>query len=128
MSTSTCPPPTETPNLVNLPIPRGVNVVVMTGSHASNPEMAVCCKPNAVQLVNDCFLWCELPKSYLNGTSPEQGVDSFHTCLRINGGNDTVNRSIGWRLASGGEAVKGLSITQLGIWTLLTMAFVAGMQ
>lgn len=52
--------------------------------------MVACCQPNPVQVVDNCMLWCEIPKSYFDNGASHQDVEAkMSSCLRLQGGNNT---------------------------------------
>lgn len=101
---------TAIPDIMSLPIPQNINVMVVPGSNASFPPMVTCCQPNPVQVVNNCSLWCELPKSYFEkGASHQDVQDQTSNCLRVNGGNNTRPKITGWQFNAGART---------GSWTV----------
>ncbi|KAK3325980.1 hypothetical protein B0H66DRAFT_144789 [Apodospora peruviana] len=46
------------------PIPSEINYFV-TAAPPNDDAMRACCEPNAVQVVDTCFVWCELPRPFL---------------------------------------------------------------
>ena len=47
-----------------------------------DPAMITCCSPNPVNLVESCWLWCQLPSSYANLSSSDAASD-FNKCLDL---------------------------------------------
>ena len=111
MSTNaTCPGNASIPSIESLPVPQDINVMVIPGSNASYPPMRACCQPNKVAVVNDCWLWCEVPKSYFERDASQQQVqDATSGCLRAYGRNGTAPEIIGWQFNTGARA---------GMWTV----------
>lgn len=100
MTTSFCTPDTVIPSFENLPIPKNLSVYARPGTSTSLPALKTCCAPNAVQLAESCYLWCQIPDSYFNASkSKEDIMDKFDDCLYNNGIGH--NRSIsGYRIVS----------------------------
>ncbi|KAK3367886.1 hypothetical protein B0H63DRAFT_536012 [Podospora didyma] len=69
-----------------LPIPSTVSWFVVSAP-LNDTGMQACCAPNAVNLVENCFLWCELPWSYINDGNKKIGQErantAFRGCLKI---------------------------------------------
>lgn len=108
MANITCPD-SALPDIASLPIPKNISVMVVPNSDTSYAPMVPCCQPNPVQVVNDCSLWCEVPKSYFNNSASHQAVqDATSACLRANGRNSTAPRIIGWQFSAGART---------GMWT-----------
>jgi hypothetical protein len=117
ISSQTCPPNTELPVLSTLPIPQNINVVATPGNDTSYPPMQACCEPNLVQIVDRCYLWCEIPKRYLNYTDKDTTAVVVSACLRRNRVNETDFRIIGYGFNA--AARPGMaSAKQLGLWVL----------
>lgn len=117
-----CPPNTELPDIGNLPIPKDLNVYVQPGTNVSVPGLVTCCSPNKVQLANTCYVWCQIPDTFFNGTKSSSTLtDGFDKCLFDN--NAARNRSIsGYRIASG--ATKAVPSIQALCIILLVVAFI----
>lgn len=108
MANTTCSD-SAIPDIISLPIPQNINVMVVPGSDASYPPMVTCCQPNRVQVVNNCSLWCEVPKSYFdNGANHQDVTDATSACLRRNARNGTGPRITGWQFNAGART---------GMWT-----------
>ncbi len=121
---STCPAsPTSMPDFSTLPIPQNVNVFGTPGNDTSAyPPMTACCAPNPVQIVDGCYLWCELPAQYFNGTSGKQGAeDAFKACLAENKGTEEGERISGFQMNSAGR-MGGLKGWTVGMVLLLGLA------
>ncbi len=124
-TTTSCPGGNSAvPDLRSLPIPQNINVMVRTGTNTSNPAMSTCCAPNRVQIVDGCYLWCEVPRRYFNGSTSQSGVtSSLMSCIRAaNRGRNNTDESIitGWQFNTGARAA-GTTATakQIGLWVLL---------
>ncbi|KAK4031247.1 hypothetical protein C8A01DRAFT_21506, partial [Parachaetomium inaequale] len=61
------------PTSPSLPIPHDINVVATPGNDTSYAPMAICCAPSTVQIVDRCYLWCDIPKRVLNGINGHPG-------------------------------------------------------
>jgi len=116
-SNAVCRPYTEIPDFVNLPIPQNINVVATPGNDTSYPPMKACCEPNRVQIVDGCYLWCEMPKRYFNGTDKDSARSSFSSCLVFQQGNTTDRRITGYQLNAATRPGLG-SAKQVGLWAL----------
>lgn len=82
MANTTCPD-SSIPDIASLPVPHNINLMVIPGSNASYHPMVTCCEPNPVQVVNECWLWCEVPKSYFDhGASHQAVTDATSSCIR----------------------------------------------
>jgi hypothetical protein len=44
--------------------------------------MEACCTESPVNRVNDCYVWCELPESFMKDKDDSTLLDNFNTCLR----------------------------------------------
>ena len=117
-NTTTCPS-AAVPAIESLPIPQDINVMIIPGTNKQAPAMTACCEPSPVQIVNDCWLWCEIPASYwVNGTASNAAVrQATETCLRTNGRNLTEHRITGWHFNAGGRVGAG-SVRTVGLWVL----------
>jgi hypothetical protein len=117
-SPPTCPNP-AIPAIESLPIPQDINLMIIPGTNKQDPAMTLCCEPNPVQIVNDCWLWCEIPASYwVNGTASNDAVQqATGACLRTNGRNLTESRITGWQFNAGGRVGAG-SVRSVGLWVL----------
>lgn len=105
------------PAIEALPIPQDINVIALPGTNTSDPAMVTCCAPNRVQIVDGCYLWCEIPASYFNGTDDEGAQQGTSSCLRVNGRNYNESRITGWQFNAAARAGTG-SAKQLGLWML----------
>lgn len=114
MANATCPGDTSIPSIESLPIPQDINVMVVPGSNTSYPPMTTCCQPNKVEVVNDCWLWCQIPQSYFDhdGASQQDVQDATSSCLRVNGQNATGPKITGWQFNASARA---------GMWTVKEM-------
>ncbi|KAB5522075.1 hypothetical protein GE09DRAFT_500306 [Coniochaeta sp. 2T2.1] len=88
------------PDIESLPVPHDVNLMIIPGANASSPQMVSCCAPNQVQVVNDCWLWCEIPKSYYdqNGGNKD-GVQASLSSLSEGKSRKHNDRTADYRLA-----------------------------
>ncbi|RKU46598.1 hypothetical protein DL546_006118 [Coniochaeta pulveracea] len=118
MANTTCGDPTAIPELSSLPIPQDINVLAVPGSNVSSAPMVTCCQPNPVHVVNNCTLWCEIPKSYFdNGASHDTVSAALSTCLRTNMGNSTSPSAAGFQFNSG-VRTGGWTVKELGVFVL----------
>jgi hypothetical protein len=80
----------------NLPIPGNIAYAVIPGQNASAPWMVNCCDPYPVQLVESCWLWCQLSPG--TGSHANASVDAimhdFESCLDDNRRDLNVSASI----------------------------------
>lgn len=118
VATTTCPPHTSLPEIHNLPIPQNINVMVTPGNDTSYRPMAVCCEPNTVQITDGCYLWCELPERYFNGTDKDGARASSSSCMNFQGLEDDGRRIIGWQMNGSGARPAVGSAKQIGFWVL----------
>ncbi|KAK4149664.1 hypothetical protein C8A00DRAFT_37751 [Chaetomidium leptoderma] len=115
VANATCPT-TSMPDIQTLPIPQDINVVVTPGNDTSYRPMETCCEPNLVQIVDRCYLWCEIPERYFNGTNKDGAWSATSSCLRLHpdaGGR----RIIGAQLNTAARPGMG-SAKQIGFWVL----------
>ncbi len=115
---TTCPAPTSIPDLQTLPIPQNINVMATPGNDTSYRPMAVCCSPSAVQIVDRCYLWCELPARYFNGTDKAGARSASSSCMGFNAMNSSEGRIIGWQMNAGSRPRMPGSAKQIGLWVL----------
>ncbi len=114
----TCRPKTEMPDFVNLPIPQNINVFGTPGHDTSYYPMAACCAPSLVQIVDRCYLWCEIPKRYFNGTDKNGARDAITSCMVLQMyKNETEGRIMGVQMNGVGRVGVG-SVTRVGILVL----------
>lgn len=92
MSNITCPPDGQLPSFHSLPIPSNVNAILLSGKNVSDTVIDTCCSPSSVNLVNWCYLWCEAPAQYLNGSGQDDSAvtTAFSNCLSRNGEPKTI--------------------------------------
>ncbi|KJR82130.1 uncharacterized protein SPSK_03711 [Sporothrix schenckii 1099-18] len=111
---STCPGAGVLPDLESLPIPHDVPVAVIPGTNASEPDMVACCSPNAVHVVEGCYLYCQAPPA-----NPD--LSSFGNCLTVNHRDLNKSRILGFSndAAPGGHTSPSMTMAQLGVWALL---------
>ncbi len=126
MATATYPGDNSAiPAIESLPIPQNINVMVPTGTNTSNYAMTTCCAPSRVQIVDGCYLWCEVPRRYFNNSASHNDVtSSMLACIRAaNRGKDTSGESVitGWQFNAGGKIGAG-TVRQVGVWVLLVSA------
>ena len=117
MANTTCPPATSIPDIQNLPIPGDINVMATPGNDTSYPPMEICCEPNIVQIVDRCYLWCEIPERYFNGTDKDGAQRATSSCLGANRGNTSDLSIVGWQMNAAGRPGMG-SAKQIGLWVL----------
>ncbi|KAK3296584.1 uncharacterized protein B0H64DRAFT_372037 [Chaetomium fimeti] len=99
----TCPN-AAIPDIAGLPVPHDINLMIVPEWDKRDPAMVACCDPNPVQVVKDCWLWCEVPASYFdNGTANDAVKEATSSCLRINGRNITESRITGWQFNTAGR-------------------------
>ncbi len=114
----TCPGPSSIPTLQSLPIPQNINVMATPGNDTSYPPMEICCSPSTVQIVNRCYLWCELPERYFNGTDKAGAQRASSSCMELNAMNSSGGRIIGWQMNAGSRDRMPGSVKQIGLWVL----------
>jgi hypothetical protein len=105
------------PAIESLPIPQNINAIVLPGTNTSDPAMVTCCAPNRVQIVDGCYLWCEIPASYFVGSDDAGARSATSSCLEEHGRNYKESRITGWQFNAGTRAGAG-SAKQLGLWAL----------
>lgn len=116
-SVMACPPRTEMPEFSNLPIPKNINVVGTPGNDTSYLPMEACCEPNPVQIVDRCYLWCEIPKRYFDGTDKERAKSAMSACLSFYRKDSSDLRVVGFQFNA--AARPGMvSAKQIGLWVL----------
>lgn len=117
---SSCRPYTEIPEFNSLPIPQNINVVATPGNDTSYPPMQLCCAPNRVQIVDGCYLWCEIPRAYFNNTDKNGAMGGFGACLTAQKRrtNTTDPRIIGYQFNAAARPRMMGSATQIGLWVL----------
>lgn len=127
MANSSCPLGNSAlPSIVTLPIPQNINVMVRMGTSTSNLAMSTCCAPSRVQIVDGCYLWCEVPRRYFNGSSSRDDVMfEMAACITAtNTGRNITNDSVitGWQFNTGARAGTGTA-KGIGLWVLLVSGF-----
>lgn len=111
-----------------LDVPDNVTYAVIPGTNTSDPWMVNCCAPNPVQLVNNCWEWCEITDSMasFNVSSPNDHTDqvsaAFSTCLVVN--KRLLNESNGLEIraksfATGGRQTLAKSSALMVTWVVL---------
>lgn len=84
------------PNIIraNYPIPDSVSYFVGSTT-LDDPGMRACCGTNALNLIDNCYVWCSIPEEYLGNRTnriPEEDVGrAFRDCMTRN--NGTVKSS-----------------------------------
>ena len=127
---ATYPGRTALPDIQNLPVPQNINVMVSTGSDASDHLMEVCCAPNLVHVTEGCpYLWCEVPQRYFqNGpTSHNSVISSMSVCMSSAGGDSLSNGDPGgvsWHFNAGFQT-ETVTAKQIGLWVLVVSGFTA---
>ncbi|WYZ37664.1 hypothetical protein EsH8_II_001170 [Colletotrichum jinshuiense] len=119
-ATNTSCPTSSVPE--NLSIPQNITYAVIPGQNASDSWMSSCCHPNPVQLVQDCWEWCEIPTSITNGTASEMITDAFGNCLRINGRNSTGSNGLLVHVSSAATLDRYVSFTKMALAALMATA------
>ncbi|KAK4033073.1 hypothetical protein C8A01DRAFT_50265 [Parachaetomium inaequale] len=122
MANTTCPS-ASIPAIESLPVPQNINLMIIPGTDTAARPMVPCCAPNPVQLVNDCWLWCEIPASYFNGTDKEGARQASSACLETNGRNLTGSRITAWQFNAAGRVGTG-SVREIGLWVLAVSGLV----
>ncbi len=117
-SAISCRPASEIPDLSNLPIPQNLNVVATPGNDTSFPPMAICCAPNLVQIVDRCYLWCEIPKSYFNGTDKNGAMSGFSACMLLHKPDTDGLRITGYQFNAAPRLGAMGSARRIGVWVL----------
>ena len=81
--------------------------------------MRLCCAPNRVQIVDGCYLWCEIPKAYFNNTDKNGAMSGFAACLTVQKRitNNTELKITGYQFNAAARPGMG-SATQIGLWVL----------
>ncbi|KAK4100090.1 hypothetical protein N658DRAFT_497562 [Parathielavia hyrcaniae] len=119
MENTTCTG-TAMPDIHNLPVPQDINVMVTSNVNltASRMGMEACCQPNTVNAIDDCYLWCEIPASFLNGTNKDGAANQMQTCVSLN--STGKGRGItGFQLNGSAAARPGMgSVKGIAFWVL----------
>ncbi|KAK3900372.1 hypothetical protein C8A05DRAFT_36000 [Staphylotrichum tortipilum] len=128
---SSCGPPTSIPDFSNLPIPNTINVVATPGNDTSYPPMVTCCAPSRVQIVDGCYLWCEIPARYYGKDgkgSKDDARSDVSSCLRSSrrgngsGEEEHGGRIVGFQMNGAGRTAGG--VRGVGVWVLAVMGLV----
>lgn len=82
--------------------------------------MTNCCAPNPVNLVNNCYLWCQLPPSQLYVDSDGLLTSDFDDCLRANGLNIDETPISGYHYFNGAGMVAP-TIKGVWVWALFVV-------
>lgn len=132
------PPYNAQPAILGIPeIPKDINVAMIGGTDVAHPAMVHCCWPNHVQLLNGCFLWCQIPEPRPDEKDSlgqpkvkfEHADDifgNFTTCLRSDSGyNTSVNLAIQGNIPNmAGERVRP---PRLGSFVAMGLLVAAGL-
>ncbi len=118
-NTTTCPAPTSIPDLQTLPIPQNINLMATPGNDTSYRPMEICCSPSTVQIVDRCYLWCELPERYFNGTDKQGAQSASSSCMGFNTMNSSEGRIVGWQMNGGSRPGMPGSAKKIGLWVLV---------
>ncbi|KAM7185772.1 hypothetical protein V8F33_012221 [Rhypophila sp. PSN 637] len=130
------PPYNAQPDIQGIPtLPQDINIAMIGGENVSHPAMVWCCYPNHVQLLDSCFLWCQIPEPAGENEKDSQGrskfshaqdiADNFTSCLRHDPGfNRSENRGIQWHIPNSAPPAgsgRGFSMVTLGwgCWLLV---------
>jgi hypothetical protein len=120
MANAICGNPAAIADLDSLPIPHNINLMAIPGLNASYPPMVTCCQPNPVH-VDNCTLWCEIPKSYFNNSASHDAVQAATAaCLRSTQQslNSTLEPYItAWQFNSG-IRVEMWTVKEMGVLVL----------
>ena len=110
-------------------IPNDIDVVMIVGNNVSHPAMVNCCAPNKVQLLDGCYLWCQIPGGNFHTntnqttaelTTKEDIFRNISTCLDLNGLKESDRASVQAHIPSmGGRVSSTLSTMGLGVWALV---------
>ncbi|KAK4100091.1 hypothetical protein N658DRAFT_428383 [Parathielavia hyrcaniae] len=122
MTNTTCPG-NAIPDITNLPVPQDINVFVTTGTNASYPPMEACCQlnaPNAIHAIDECWIWCEIPTTYFNGTDKDGARSKMSACLRL---GNTARSGTGFQMNTAARPGIG-SLKEIGLWALVLSGFV----
>ena len=111
MSNVTCST-TFIPELASLPISDDTYYVITPGQNTSDAAMVACCSPNAVNIVDTCYLWCEVPSTY---SDKDTVTTDFGNCLRQNGKNVTIIAANTSDSPSRTPTITGLTVMALAI-------------
>ena len=125
----TCPlGPSGVPAIAALPVPQNINVVVRPGVSTTKEAMAACCAPSRVQIVDGCYLWCEIPARYFNhSANHDTVVQQMTSCIRAeNKGKNTTDEAIGTGFQFNAAGRVGV-VRGVGVWVLLVSGLVWAM-
>ena len=123
-TTGGCIPATP---LEQSPILRNVSYIAVMSQDALDPAITACCAPNPVSLVDNCYVWCQIPQSYLNGTSQSDSsetviANAFGMCLGKHGTRAGI--SVDVKKSGGGTATSRGGVQRLLIaGAATTLAF-----
>ncbi len=123
-TTTTCGPLTSIPDISTLPIPHTINAVATPGNDTSYAPMVTCCAPSRVQIVDGCYLWCEIPARYYGKdgkASKEDAQRDVSSCLHLGqngsggngGGEEHGGRILAFQLNGAGRS-RGMR--GFGVW------------
>ncbi|KAH7308936.1 hypothetical protein B0I35DRAFT_412810 [Stachybotrys elegans] len=112
-SNVTCPDSSTLPPFESFSdLPRNVNVgFVPVGRTGSNDAMVSCCSPQDVNIVDDCYYWCELSAA---------GLEGLTSCLARHGMEKGI---VGTQPSSGAASpMTGRNLAGLMLWALVATA------
>ena len=124
----TCPlGPSAAPSIAALPVPQNINIILRPGVSTTREAMAACCAPSPVQLVDGCYLWCEIPARYFNNSASHDAVvGQMTSCIRaedkrrnFTGTGEPIGTAFQFNKAGRVGVVRGV-----GVWVLLVSGLV----
>ena len=90
----------------SLAVPTNISAFVLPGTDPNDPALDECCDGYPVSVVDSCYLWCQVPDDYVNGTLSRQNnaTDVFKMCLNnYDCSNMTVSTvAVRWKAGEGG--------------------------
>ncbi|KAK1827041.1 hypothetical protein QBC39DRAFT_362945 [Podospora conica] len=104
----------------SLPIPKGINYAAVQGRNGSEPWMVKCCTPNPVNLVDGCWVWCQLPKERITTLPDGKKETDFMTCLKQNGRDRADPSGMLFEVNAPSSDAKATRVTTkgLGVWAV----------
>ncbi|KAK4206485.1 hypothetical protein QBC37DRAFT_434863 [Rhypophila decipiens] len=134
------PPYNAQPDIRSIPtLPKDINIAMIGGENVSHPAMVRCCYPNHVQLLDSCYLWCQIPEpGDSNNEKDSQGrskfshaqdiAHNFTSCLTHDPAfNGSENRGIQWHIPNSAPPGSGrVALGSLAIGLLVVTSFVMG--
>lgn len=103
-------------------VPFDVPYFVMPGL-LNDTGMAACCSPLPLALVDDCYVWCELPTQlYANRTDAPREADlgsAFADCIAANGDDRPEIYRLRLKSAAAPVVPAPAAGPRLGLWVLL---------